>query len=479
MVKDRMTGSPAAVSHARFSGLTLLALAIVGPCGGRAWAEPPVPKPPTTALSALAKGGSTEKEKEEKEKEKGSTPTKEGAKVATAPGPIKVDNPVEDSRVEATLESLLPRYPGVHSVDATVSEGVVALDGEVDDDETRNQMTEVSKQVEGVRLVINRLATDAEALTAPQLVLLKLWAIWDVVSRRWLLAFLALAILLIFSGLARLVNDHAETILAPFLKNVMLRSVIGSLLGSLLIIGGLMFGLSVLNMTHAVLSILGLAGVVGLAVGFAFKDIAENFIASVLLGMRRPFQIGDHVTVAGQSGVVRSLNTRATVLVTLEGHHVRIPNNIIYKEILVNATVSPSIRASFDVVIPHEASTTASTEAMTTVLRELRGVMSDPAPCVLVEALEPSGVRLRAYYWACVKDMDLFKLNSEARLRVKVALQEVGAFAPPSAFEHDDAHASRNSHVDVPPTPSASPVLPDESKAHVREEGTNMLVEAR
>ena len=127
------------------------------------------------------------------------------------------------------------------------------------------------------------------------------------------------------------------------------------------------------------LSILGLAGVVGLAVGFAFRDITENFIASVLLGVRRPFQIGDYVTVAGQSGVVKSLNTRATVLVTLEGNHVRIPNAMIFKEIMVNATASPSFRNSFDVVIPNEASTADALDAIDRALRETEGHPRRPA----------------------------------------------------------------------------------------------------
>ena len=143
---------------------------------------------------------------------------------------------------------------------------------------------------------------------------------------------------------------------------MLLRSVVGSFLSSLFVIGGLLAALSALDLTQVVLSILGLSAVVGLAVGFAFRDITENFIASVLLGMRRPFQIGDYVTVAGQSGVVKSLNTRATVLVTLEGRHVRIPNSVIFKEIMVNSTASPSFRNSFDVTIPIEASTRAAIE---------------------------------------------------------------------------------------------------------------------
>lgn len=388
-------------------------------------AQSSIPGLPAAASPTPAKGG---------EADKGEKGEKAGAKekVVTVSGPIKVDNAVDDHAIEATLETLLPKFPGVRRVEATVNQGVVLLDGLVDDDDTRNEMTGVARQVEGVRMVVNRLATDAEVLTAPQLVLGKLGDIGDYLTRHWLLILLALAILLTFSGAARVFNGYSETLLAPFIGNTMLRSVFGSLVSSALVLGGLMFGLSILNLTHAVLSVLGLAGVVGLAVGFAFKDIAENFIASVLLGVRRPFQIGDYVTIAGQSGVVRSLNTRATVLVTLEGNHVRIPNNIVYKEILINATASVSYRSNFDVVIPYDASTAAATEAMTQALRDLDGVLPDPPARALVEALEPGGVRLRSYYWVPVQGVDWFKLNSDAKLRVKVALQTAGIFAPPA-----------------------------------------------
>jgi len=98
----------------------------------------------------------------------------------------------------------------------------------------------------------------------------------------------------------------------------------------------------VLNLTHAVISVLAWR-VVGLALGFAFRDIAENFIASMLLGVRRPFQIGDFITVAGKSGSVLSLNTRATLLITPEGTTSRIPNAVIYKETLVNASATRAV----------------------------------------------------------------------------------------------------------------------------------------
>ena len=207
---------------------------------------------------------------------------------------------------------------------------------------------------------------------------------------------LAVLVIAVSMLVARLFAEHSESLLSPFVSNTLLRSVAGSLISTLVVLG-VCLALAALRLTHVVLSILGFSAVAGLAIGFAFRDITENFIASVLLGLRRPFQIGDYVTVSGQSGVVKSLNTRATVLVTFEGNHVRIPNSVIFKEIMVNATASPSFRNSFDVVIPYEASTETAIEAISGALRGLKGALAEPPPRTLVEALEPGGVRLRAY----------------------------------------------------------------------------------
>jgi len=484
------------------AGLRKLACAVAAAtlAGTGTWvsAQPALPVSPA---AAAAKGTDAKKGAESKRGEEGVK------KVATTSGPIKVDEPTDDAGIEKTLETLLPIVPGVRSIEAEVSQGVVKLDGQVDDDDTRNEIIDLAKHVEGVRMVIPRLATDAEVLTAPELVIAKLRAIWDVVSRHWLLALLALAIVFAFTALARVFNAHSETLLAPLVNNVMLRSVLGSLISSMLVIGGLMFGLSVLNLTQVVLSVLGLAGVVGLAVGFAFKDIAENFIASVLLGVRRPFQVGDYVTVAGQSGMVRSLNTRATVLVTLEGNHVRIPNNIIYKEILVNSSASASYRGTFDVVIPYDASTADGVGAITRALREVEGVLPDPQPRALVEALEPGGVRLRAYYWVPVRDSDWFKINSDARMQAKVALQQAKVLTPapapsiaatpggpaPGAANgrandtatqaevnlRKDTRAAQDAR-DAPPDGKATPMehVMNQPETRVSDEGANLLAAA-
>ena len=354
------------------------------------------------------------------------------ATAAEATGPIPVAETVSDDSVRHKLERLLPKYPGVRKIGVEVDDGVVTLTGHVADNEVRDRLREFVRRVQGVNLVLNHTKTDVQVLTAREYALKQIHGYWDVIARKWLLCVFAVGLVLAASALARLFKRYSDTLLTPFTGNLLLRSVLGSVIAVLIVIGGLLAALHLLGMTEAVLSFLGLAGVVTLAVGFAFRDIAENFIASVMLGVRRPFRVGDFIEIAGKAGVVKSLNTRATVLVTLDGSQVRIPNAMIFKETLVNKTASSSVRGSFDVVIPWDASIATATEAITKALCAHEGFEEDPPPRTLVEAVEPGGIRLRSYFWFPARGVDRLKLLSDAQLAVKVALQKAGVTPVPA-----------------------------------------------
>jgi small-conductance mechanosensitive channel len=387
--------------------------------------RPALGQVPGLPAAAAAKGSAATKGASEPAAEK-ARPA-----VATSTGLITVHQQVSDQTIARFLAKFLPKYPGVEKIDVSVDEGVVTLTGRVDDDDTRDEITDVAKRVEGVRLVLNQTVTDEEVMSGWEFAQSEADNFFGYLSRKWILMLLSLAIVAVSWLLAQAFATHSETLLAPIVHNVLLRSVVGSVISGLIVLGGLVLALAALRLTHAVMSVIGVSGLVVLAVGFAFRDITENFIASVLLGLRRPFQIGDYVTIAGQSGVVKSLNTRATVLVTLDGKHVRIPNSTIFKEIMVNATASPSFRTNFDVVIPNEASTAAAIDAITRALRETPGILSDPPPRALVEALEPGGVRLKADFWTPTRNIDWFQLMSDVKLRAKVALQQAGVIGTP------------------------------------------------
>jgi small conductance mechanosensitive channel len=354
------------------------------------------------------------------------------ATAAEATGQIQIAETVSDDSVRRKLERLLPRYPGVRKIRVEVDDGVVTLTGHVADAEVRDRLREFVRRVQGVNLVLNQTKTDVQVLTAREYALKQIRGFWEVIARKWLLFLFALGLVLVSTFLARLFKRYNDILLTPFTGNLLLRSVLGSVISVLIVAGGVLAGLHLLGMTDAVLSFLGLAGVVTLAVGFAFRDFAENFIASVMLGVRRPFRVGDFIEVAGKAGVVKSLNTRATVLVTLDGGQLRIPNALIFKEILLNKTASKTVRGCFDVVIPWDSSIATATEAIATALRAHEGFEEDPPPRTLVEAIEPGGIRLRSYFWFPARGVDRWKLVSDSQLAAKVALQKAGIAPAPA-----------------------------------------------
>lgn len=353
------------------------------------------------------------------------------ATIAEAPGKIDVQKEVDEGRIQEFLEETLNQYPGVFEVHAQVKGSVVTLTGHVEEDAVRDRLREVALKVDGVVFVINKIKTDAQMLSAGELLMKRLRGYGSIIAQRWLLFVLALAMVVLSLVLARLFLRYGDLLLKPFTTNPLLSSVLASLISAAIVLGGLFSALQVFGIAQAVLSVLGLAGVAALAIGFAFRDIAENFISSILLGVRRPFRIGDYLTVAGQSGVVKALNTRATILVTLEGKQVRIPNATVFKEIQVNSTASTSGRGTFDVLVPYEVSTARALEAINRALREHDDLLPDPSPRALVEELNPAGVLIRAYFWFPSKGVDGFKILSDARLKAKAALQEAGITPPP------------------------------------------------
>ncbi len=122
---------------------------------------------------------------------------------------------MDDSAIQKTLNDLLDQFPGVYDVEVHVQDGAVTLDGHVDDDDTIDDVTAFSEKVEGVRLVLNRMKTDAEVLTGRQMAAKVLGQYLRVLQKNWLLAILAVGFMLGFGMLARAFARSSETLAGP------------------------------------------------------------------------------------------------------------------------------------------------------------------------------------------------------------------------------------------------------------------------
>mgnify|MGYP001555653733 CR=1 FL=1 len=213
-------------------------------------------------------------------------------------------------------------------------------------------------------------------------------------------------------------------------SNPYMDGLLRGIVRGLITLAGVLVALDLLGATSLVGAVLGSAGVVGLVLGFAFKDIAENYIAGVLLSLRRPFSPGDTVRIDAHEGKVVALTSRATVLMTFDGNHLQLPNSLVFKSVLLNYSRNPRRRFEFETNIGSHASWHEAMDTGVAALASVDGVLADPAPNVLIKSLADSGATLQFLAWIDQTRNDLGKTRSEAMRRVRKSLREAGQLPP-------------------------------------------------
>lgn len=149
-------------------------------------------------------------------------------------------------------------------------------------------------------------------------------------------------------------------------------------------------------------SLIQLLGVSGVVVGFAFKDIFQNFLAGILLLVTDPFAIGDQIVVDAFEGTVEEIQTRATYIRTYDHRRVVVPNaDLFTKSVIVN-TAFPTRRVRYDLAIKSDADIDKAREIATDVLTRgnIQGVEKDPVATVLLLAVAGQSTTLRLLWWS-------------------------------------------------------------------------------
>lgn len=163
----------------------------------------------------------------------------------------------------------------------------------------------------------------------------------------------AIFILTIFYFLARVVRNITGRILTKFSKKGAIHDLF-STIAYLLTFGiGVIMALNVLHLQQTVASLLAGAGIIGLALGFAFQDITANFISGVLLAFRKPIRVGDIIKTQDFTGIVENINLRVTIIKTFQGLHVLIPNKDIFQSALTNFTKTNERRIDLEVGVSY------------------------------------------------------------------------------------------------------------------------------
>ncbi len=179
-------------------------------------------------------------------------------------------------------------------------------------------------------------------------------------------------------------------------------------------------------------------GSAGIAVGLAFQGTLSNFAAGIMLLMFRPFQVGDVITVAGQTGKVNEIELFTTTLDTFDNRRFIIPNGQVFGATIENVTYHPHRRADVDVGVAYSADIDRTREVLTQAARAVPDVLEDPEPAVILLGLGDSSVNWSVRVWA---QADMFGDVKQAAIRaVKVALDEAGIEIP---FPQMDVHLTK------------------------------------
>ncbi|NZA27091.1 mechanosensitive ion channel [Luteimonas sp. SJ-92] len=406
------------------------------------------------------------------------TPAQAQADAADPPGPdpaVVAALRDADRAVQERLAARLAVIPGLEKARVEVSGGVATLRGLAADDARRQLAATIAGQTQDVVLVENRLELDTDVRTRSAPVFaaaaerlrnlvaalpLLLVAAAIVLAAWWLGRWLSLR-----PGLQRRMRRN------PFLVDLARQAIrIGALLA------GLVLALDLLDAGALVGALLGTAGVVGIAVGFAFRDVAENYIAGILLSLRQPFAPHDHVVIDGHEGKVAALTSRATILVTLDGNHLRLPNALVFKGVMLNYSRNPRRQFAFEAGIANDASVSRAQRVAREALARIDGILDDPAPAVLVAALGESTTNLRISAWIDQGDTSFAAARSEAIRLVKRAFQEHGIDMPDPGYRIELRQAAPEPEATgatpparpAPPAPHAEPEA--EASADLRAE---------
>ena len=154
-------------------------------------------------------------------------------------------------------------------------------------------------------------------------------------------------------------------------------------------------------------------GVAGFTIGFALQDIAKNFIAGIMLLYRQPFNIGERVIVAEYTGEVKEINVRDTVIETLDGELVIIPNREVFENPIVNLTHTRFRRRTIRIGLGYEQDAERAEKLFLETIKNIPGVETDPGPTIRAVSLGDSALMLEALFWIDQQEHDFLQVHSQ------------------------------------------------------------------
>ena len=241
---------------------------------------------------------------------------------------------------------------------------------------------------------------------------------------------LATVIILLFylvgKGVRSLVRRYAQR----RGKHHALELAVGRLAQAVIILVGALIAVTAAFPSFTPANLISTLGIGGVAIGFAFKDIFQNFLAGILILFTRPFQVGDQIRFKDYEGTVEDIQTRATYIKTYDGRRVIIPNGELYINSVTVNTAFPKRRWQYDIGIGYGDDVEKARQIILQALRDAEDVSPDPQADVIVVELAESWVSLRARWWTTSHMSDGLTAQDRVLSAIKRELVAAGIDLP-------------------------------------------------
>ncbi|MER2493466.1 mechanosensitive ion channel family protein [Catenovulum sediminis] len=235
----------------------------------------------------------------------------------------------------------------------------------------------------------------------------KFWSLIDERLQSWLEAAIknlpnlavAIVVVLCFAFLAKLAGSASNKLLKRGLESRQTADLLSAIIKVCVLIAGIFISLDLLGLKGTVTSLLAGAGIIGLAIGFAFQDMTENLIAGIAMGVRKPFQIGDIIETESVFGTVTAINLRNTLVETFYGQLEIVPNKILFRNILTNYSMLGHRRVEIKVGISYADDPEKAAEVIINAINKLDFVINQEETDVYAESFGDSSVNLLVWFW--------------------------------------------------------------------------------
>jgi small-conductance mechanosensitive channel len=244
---------------------------------------------------------------------------------------------------------------------------------------------------------------------------------------------IALAALILVLGfyLAKHIRNLLRRILKRFILNEALDNLFSSVIYIFLLGIVVFIALSVLQLDKAVTSILAGAGIIGLALAFAFQDIASNFISGIFLSVRKPLYVGDIVKIKDYMGKVEEINLRDTVIKTYQGQMVIIPNKDVFQNPIENYTLLGKRRLDLNVGISYGEDLESVKSLTIQAVKDIDGLVEEEEVTMFYTGFGDSSINYVIRLWINVHDnVNILEVQSQCILRIKKVYDEHNIMIP-------------------------------------------------